>query len=86
MMFQGTYQSPFYRKLHQVLHEDLELRQRLQATAGLPDADTLAALDRLNAAWLELGCLETQYRSAAPTMIAGPLVERAAPDLSKGWN
>jgi len=29
MMFQGTFQSPFYRKLHQVLHHDLDVHQRL---------------------------------------------------------
>jgi anaerobic magnesium-protoporphyrin IX monomethyl ester cyclase len=86
MMFQGTYQSPFYRKLHRVLHEDLELRQRLHATVGPPDTETLAALDRLNAAWLELGGLEAQYRSSAPTLIARTSAERAAPDLSKAWN
>ena len=27
MMFQGTYQSPFYRKLHHLLHDDLDLRK-----------------------------------------------------------
>jgi hypothetical protein len=32
MLFQGTYQSPFYRKLHHLLHEDLELRRKIADT------------------------------------------------------
>jgi anaerobic magnesium-protoporphyrin IX monomethyl ester cyclase len=86
MMFQGTYQSPFYRTLHRVLHADLELRQRIHAVAGPPDAETLAALDRLNAEWMELGQLEAEYRSDAPTLIARPYIQLAAPDLSQEWN
>ena len=70
MMFQGTYQSPFYRKLHRVLHEDLALRQRLHAAMGPLDAETLTMCDRLNTAWLELGGLEVQSRSNTPTLIA----------------
>ncbi|HVT59863.1 MAG TPA: radical SAM protein [Thermoanaerobaculia bacterium] len=31
MMFQGTYQTPFYRHLHRLLHRDLRLHQRLRA-------------------------------------------------------
>ena len=27
MMFQGTYQTPFYRKLRQVVHRDLDARR-----------------------------------------------------------
>ncbi len=30
MMFQGTYQTPFYRHLHRLLHRDLLVRQRLR--------------------------------------------------------
>jgi hypothetical protein len=29
MMFKGTYPTPFYRKLHHLLHEALDLRRRL---------------------------------------------------------
>jgi len=86
MMFQGAYQSPFYRKLHQVLHDDLTLCQRLHVADGPPDADTLAASDRLNAEWLELGRLEAQYRSVAPTRISRVHDQPRAPDLSREWN
>jgi anaerobic magnesium-protoporphyrin IX monomethyl ester cyclase len=96
MMFQGTYQSPFYRKLHQVLHHDLELRQKIAEcraqVADGPEAaqstiDTIQSdMDRLNADWLELGRLEVLHRSAAPTLLARPQGMPAAPDLSREWN
>ena len=83
MMFQGTYQTPFYRKLHQVVHHDLDLRHRL---AGGVDPALLEELDRLNADWLELGRLEVECRSAEPTRIHKPYGELEAPDLSKDFN
>jgi anaerobic magnesium-protoporphyrin IX monomethyl ester cyclase len=86
MMFQGTYQSPFYRKLHRVLHDDLALFQRLHTTVGPLDATTLAALDSQEAAWLELYALEGQYRNSTPVLIARTSDARLAPDLSKAWN
>jgi anaerobic magnesium-protoporphyrin IX monomethyl ester cyclase len=103
MMFQGTYQSPFYRKLHRLLHDDLNLRKqiadcRLQiadlssserspiSNLQSPIADLLAGLDRLNMEWFELGGLETQHRSAAPTLLARTNGHIPAPDLSKDWN
>jgi anaerobic magnesium-protoporphyrin IX monomethyl ester cyclase len=88
MMFQGTYDTPFYRKLHRLVHRDLELRQRL-ATADLTNGhrpEILQELDRLNTHWLELGRLEVKHRSAAPTQIQKDYGPLAAPDLSKGWN
>ena len=91
MMFQGSYQSPFYRKLHRVLHRDLELRQRLSqlSTNGhgpVDDVALLASLDHLSHEWLDLGRLEVLHRSDAPTTIVKPYGELAAPDLSRDWN
>ena len=93
MMFQGSYQSPFYRKLHRVLHRDLEVRQRLarQNTNGhgpgvVQDADLLSALDHLSHEWMELGRLEVLHRSERPTMIVKPYGAPAAPDTSRDWN
>jgi len=63
MMFQGPYSSSFYRKLHQVVHRDLEVRRRQVAAAGEPDADLLAAIADLSNAWLELEQLEAQSRT-----------------------
>jgi len=70
MMFQGTYQSQFYRRLHQLLHADLEMRQRLAVQPGAPDASTRSAMDRLDEEWAELGRVEARYRSVSPTQIA----------------
>lgn len=72
MMFHGPYQSPFYRKLHQILHREVELRQRLSALAGSPDADLASAMDRLTSDWLELRHLEAHSHNLTPTMPAVP--------------
>jgi anaerobic magnesium-protoporphyrin IX monomethyl ester cyclase len=89
MMFEGTYASPFYRQLHRLLHQELLLRRRLanplEGSVGAV-SDLLKELDRLTDSWLELGRLEATYRSAAPTRVEPPLIERPAPDLSKAWN
>lgn len=82
MMFEGTYQSPFYRKLRQALHHELDLRHRLRRGEG----DPLAGLDRVAADWLELGRLEATCRSAAPTSVHKGYDSLPAPDLSKTWS
>ncbi|HET6386399.1 MAG TPA: radical SAM protein [Armatimonadota bacterium] len=81
MMFQGTYTTPFYRSLHDLLHLDLKLRQRM--VSGQISSELLVDLDRLNHAWLELGRLEAEHRSAAPTRIPKRNGVLARPDLSK---
>jgi anaerobic magnesium-protoporphyrin IX monomethyl ester cyclase len=89
MMFRGTYQTPFYRRLHGLLHEDLELRRRLQepgAEKQEPGEAVLGALDRLNDGWLELGRMEVEHRNAAPTLLVRQKGHIPAPDLSKEWN
>ncbi len=81
MIFQGTYQSPFYRKLHQVLHDDLELHRRLDAAdRPRPDAETLAAIDQLSADWFELGRLE----APAPQRRANAARQNLRPDRRAG--
>ncbi|MBK9712669.1 MAG: B12-binding domain-containing radical SAM protein [Kouleothrix sp.] len=89
MMFQGTYQSPFYRKLHRLLHEELNLRKQIAESSGADHSAlrTLQpAIDRLSAEWFELGRLEAQQRSPAPTPLVKTNGRIAAPDLSKEWN
>jgi anaerobic magnesium-protoporphyrin IX monomethyl ester cyclase len=85
MMFEGTYQSSFYRRLHRLVHADLEARHRL-AAPGPPDAAARAALERFEEEWAELARTESQYRSAAPTPLADGVPRPAAPDLSREWN
>jgi len=84
MMFQGTYQTPFYKQLHRLLHCDLETRQRLRASPG--DPALLSALDGLNRDWFELGRLEEASRSVNPTSLQKDYAPPAAPDLSRTWN
>jgi anaerobic magnesium-protoporphyrin IX monomethyl ester cyclase len=85
MMFQGAYETAFYRKLRQALHHDLDLRHRLlKGDAG--DPVLLAGLDQVAADWLELGRLEATCRSAAPTQVTKPYAPLAAPDLTRTFN
>jgi anaerobic magnesium-protoporphyrin IX monomethyl ester cyclase len=44
MMFKGTYTSAFYRRLHALLHRELEIRQAERS--GLDRAAALAGIDR----------------------------------------
>jgi anaerobic magnesium-protoporphyrin IX monomethyl ester cyclase len=85
MMFEGTYASPFYKRLHRLLHADLDLRHRL-AAPGPPDPAARAALDRAEEEWAELARTEAQFRSAAPTRLPAATPRPAAPDLSREWN
>jgi anaerobic magnesium-protoporphyrin IX monomethyl ester cyclase len=85
MMFEGTYRSPFYRRLHRVLHRDLDVRRRLAQLGDRPGAEDLRALDELGEQWFELGQLEATERSPAPTaVVAAGLTP--APDLAREWN
>lgn len=82
MIFQGTYQSPFYRQLHQLLHRDLDLRQRLRAASG-----ENCALDleyrALKQDWEQWTQSESRYRSPQPTTLdhanAAPVQVRPHP-------
>jgi anaerobic magnesium-protoporphyrin IX monomethyl ester cyclase len=96
MMFKGTYQTPFYRKLHHLLHDDLELRRQI-ADCRLQIADypevsqsaidnLLSAMDSVNAAWFELGQMESTYRNDSPTLLVRQNGHMPVPDLSKEWN
>jgi anaerobic magnesium-protoporphyrin IX monomethyl ester cyclase len=78
MMFQGTYQTPFYRRLRELVHRDLEVRRR-----AVPEPAELA---RLEAEWRLLARLERSSRSALPTAVHKATAELPAPDLSRTWN
>jgi len=82
MMFQGTYQTPFYRELRRLVHRDVDLRRRLRdGEAGLE-----AELERLDGDWRRLERLEGASRSALPTPLHKPYRELPAPDLSRTWS
>ena len=83
MMFHGTYQTPFYRRVHKILHRELELRHRLR---DRPNDDDALELDDVLAEWDELGRTEAESLNATPTSISkeyGPVMQ---PDLSRRWN
>lgn len=63
MLFQGTYATPFYRMVRNLLHDE-----------AMPGANRL----ELDARWTELAYIERQSRSIAPTTIA-PVRERTLP-------
>ncbi|HEY0782387.1 MAG TPA: radical SAM protein [Thermoanaerobaculia bacterium] len=84
MLFAGTYETAFYRRLRELLHRELVLRQRLATGDASPAL--FADLDKVSADWLELGRLEAGARSAAPTPVTKPYGNLPAPDLSKAWN
>ena len=81
MMFQGTYQTPFYRRLRLLVHRDLALQLRLRSGEELG-----REMGRLNDDWRELERLEPVSRSAVPTAVHKLYEELPVPDLSRTWN
>jgi anaerobic magnesium-protoporphyrin IX monomethyl ester cyclase len=85
MMFQGTYETGFYRELHKLLHKDLDLRLALgNGSAG--DSALRADLAAVEARLAELKATEASHRSLHPTEIEKDYGPLAAPDLSRAWN
>ena len=92
MMFHGTYYSPFYRRLHQVLHRDLEYaRLQYQPDMPLDPGDWRAGKTSRELAlvieeeWLELGRLETRYRHPNPSVLTAAVIEfRDAGSAARG--
>ncbi len=82
MMFQGTYQTDFYRRLHKLLHRDLTFRQNLREA---PDGSHQERED-LDRAWRELSQTEAHHRSLNPTPLKKAYDLIAAPDLSGRFN
>ncbi|MGA2601214.1 MAG: radical SAM protein [Bryobacteraceae bacterium] len=77
MMFEGTYTTPFYRMLYQLVHRELELMSR-----SAPKED----LEEVGRQWIELGQVESSYRSSSPTFVQKYYPSVSAPDLSRRWN
>lgn len=90
MMFQGPYRSPFYRRLHDVLHRDLEYRQ-LRSRPDLPlktgdwrHGHRLTELARIvEAEWHELDQLEKQHRNPHPTVLPPAVIAFRNPSQPK---
>jgi len=87
MMFQGTYQSRFYRHLHRLIHHDLEFHQILANGGHMSEDDGIAiSLDELTSEWAELGRLNVEARSEAPTRVIHHGFQLKSPDLTREWN
>jgi radical SAM superfamily enzyme YgiQ (UPF0313 family) len=91
MMFHGTYTSPFYRRLHLALHDDLDLRRRRAGHsrarhASLPEVELAEHERRVAAAWDEVHALEQSCRNANPTTLVRVEPAPLAPDLSRTHN
>ncbi|HEY8548738.1 MAG TPA: radical SAM protein [Vicinamibacterales bacterium] len=83
MMFRGTYDTAFYRRLHALLHREVDLRHHLRAGNIMADAEPLAELQR---DWDELLLHEPLHRNDAPTTLVPPEHTLPAPDLTRSWN
>jgi anaerobic magnesium-protoporphyrin IX monomethyl ester cyclase len=73
MMFRGAYRTPFYKKLHTVLHLYHDRHRGLAAPA-------------FEVHWDELLVLEREQRNTDPTLIVKTYDAPEVPDLSKTWN
>ena len=62
MLFQGAYTTPFYRKLHKVLHAELDLRHRTAAGKYRGNGEEKGLWKKVMEGWLDLGEMEAAYR------------------------
>jgi anaerobic magnesium-protoporphyrin IX monomethyl ester cyclase len=84
MMFEGTYDTAFYRQLHALLHREVELRQSSRGNGHAPaDAE---AREALRLAWAELARGEGDHRSRSPTALAPHTTRPSPPDITRSWN
>ena len=91
MLFRGTYQTPFYKKLHRVLHLELEAKQKLVKKEIRDwrleiDAHLQSPISNLQSEWNELLQLEQDCRNEAPTLIVKSYAQPITPNLSQAWN
>jgi len=84
MMFEGRYRTPFYRRLHDWLHRDLEARRALRDDPGSPEWQS--RLNRAEREWRELQSREGEYRSGRTLSLEKFYKPAEAPDLSRRWN
>jgi anaerobic magnesium-protoporphyrin IX monomethyl ester cyclase len=88
MMFRGTYTSAFYKKLHRVLHLELEVFQmerdwRLESRDSRNLQYPISNLQSERDALMQL---ERECCNPQPTAIVKPYQQPSAPDLSMAFN
>jgi anaerobic magnesium-protoporphyrin IX monomethyl ester cyclase len=77
MMFRGTYSTAFYRRLHALLHRELEARRAASRLDGA------AALERVSREWDELARQEAAHRQRERLPLAiAPAPARPSLDLN----
>lgn len=72
LLFQGAYTTSFYRKLHQLLHAELDLRRRIGALQGADGSGIETMLAQTMEGWMTLGLMEATHRRPAE---AAPMEE-----------
>ena len=78
MMFKGTYGTAFYRRLHALVHRELEIRHAIR-----DGADMGSALAGIDAEWDELARHEPASRHVEALPLAiGPAPARPSLDLN----
>ena len=65
MLFQGTYDTAFYRRLHRLLHRELELRHRARQHVSISDDPN--ALEAVQEEWTDLINHAERHLTTAPT-------------------
>lgn len=58
MLFQGAYATPFYRRLHQVLHDELDLRHQISAEGNTQSSEIQLLWKEVMEGWMSLGRME----------------------------
>ena len=85
MMFRGTFGTTFYRRLHRLLHRDLDARlEGAKGANGNPAL--LRELEEVDAAWEELTRFAHESQIEDPTVIEKHYLSPETPDLSRSWN
>lgn len=62
MLFHGTYSTPFYRKLHNVLHNELDLRHQISEQGNAQSPEIQALWKEVMEGWMALGSMEEKLR------------------------
>ena len=91
MLFRGTFTSPFYKRLHAVVHDELDLLRRQAGLEHTPHPLlTLVPLDeqhaRVAAGWTAIDELRRTCRNERPTLLVRAEPAPEAPDLSAAHN
>jgi anaerobic magnesium-protoporphyrin IX monomethyl ester cyclase len=75
MMFRGTYTTEVYRRLHDLLHDELDARRALACARGGDGdpAEAEAAVQQVAARWRILAAEAPGYRNEDPTVLASAI-------------